>query len=50
MQGRMDYDNGDVYVGGFNDDSREGKGKFISCETGVTLEGIWLDDEFQGPS
>lgn len=49
VHGQMEYENGDVYVGGMKDDDRHGVGKFISCEHGVTQQGTWVDDEYQGP-
>ena len=41
--GRMEYANGDIYMGEWESDQRHGKGKFFSVETNTTYEGMWLN-------
>jgi hypothetical protein len=48
VKGKVQYSNGDIYVGEFKDDCRHGKGKFISYEEGEEMDGQWVDDVFQG--
>jgi len=40
----INYANGDVYVGEYRDDQRNGQGTFTFADGGV-LNGIWRDDE-----
>ena len=50
VQGIMSYAEGDVYKGEFSKDwSRHGRGKYICIDTGTIQDGLWVDDEFQGP-
>ena len=50
ISGRMEYAEGDIYVGELNKDwDRHGKGKFISIDTGTVLAGRWELDNFEGP-
>lgn len=46
-QNRCELDNGDVYEGGYKDDKRHGKGKYISHK-GWTYEGDFMFDEMTG--
>ena len=48
VKGTMNFSNGDVYIGEWKNDSRHGRGKFISCETAEVQSGIWDDDTFLG--
>jgi hypothetical protein len=49
VKGKMNYANGDLYVGEMNDEGdRHGKGKFISCDDGFEIEGMWENDECKG--
>jgi hypothetical protein len=41
----MDYENGDIYIGEMRDGDREGQGKYMSCDTGIFLEGMWKEDQ-----
>jgi hypothetical protein len=44
----MTYTNGDVYVGGWMSDWREGKGQFTSKDGSIKYEGEWKDDVMEG--
>ena len=47
VRGTMNYADGGVYVGEFNDmNDRHGQGRFMSAEGGVQ-EGRWEEDEFR---
>jgi hypothetical protein len=48
--GKMNYANGDVYIGEVKEDERHGRGKFLCCETGQALEGYWESDNYMGPA
>lgn len=46
-EGKMCYDNGDVYVGEWESDVRHGKGK-LQLVTGGIYQGMWENDLFSG--
>ena len=45
-QGQFIYQNRDKYIGAFEDDMRNGPGKFWNAKTQKWHEGEWSDDEF----
>lgn len=47
-QGTMTYTNGDVFVGGWAQNFREGKGRFTSKDGAITYDGDWKDDVMDG--